>query len=343
MTVSWSADCPLASGQSDGSDFWYIQIYGYHQDGSDAVSDSAAYVGPDSVDGQQGLVLQIAPGLSTETFTLQVKRECQSVQTVIGTFTLTLTKCDVNALSRAQSEFDTGDAFINAGNKELGEHNDELNKFVKEFLKNSVEVGIVKGGLLYLLKRFSAAVAETVELPAALVGISVTAEQLLLLRQDLNRLSDGARSDFTHAKMEVALADASLSQGLAKGCLLPGEDKLNKLLEDQRSDDDARALIDGWDNNGVRYFSPITHEWVFADLALKQAKAALAGRSATSHTRVLRAARVPGATATQVRAAIRLIGRAQRFSRSARHNLARLQKLTNTFVKRLEARPPFDS
>jgi hypothetical protein len=273
-----------------------------------------------------------------------VKRECQSVLTLIGTFTLTLTKCDVNALGRAQSEFDTGDAFINAGNKELGEHNDELKKFVKEFARNTVEVGVIKGGLLYALKRFSAAAAETVEIPGALVGLSITAEQLLLLSKDLTRLSAGARSDFSHAKIEVALADASLAQGLAKGCPLPGEDQLSKLLEDQKSDDDARALIDSWDpgSRGVSYFSLITYEQVSAALALKQAKAVLAARGATSHIRMLTAARAATATVTQVRAAIRLIGRAQRLTHAARRNLARLQKLTDGFVMRLEARPPFD-
>ena len=68
------------------------------------------------------------------------------------------------------------------------------------------------------------------EVPGALVGLSVTAEQLLLPRQDLKRLSADAKSDFDHAKTEIALADASLAQDLAKGCPLPVENQLNNLL-----------------------------------------------------------------------------------------------------------------
>ena len=65
-------------------------------------------------------------------------------------------------------------------------------------MANTVEVGVVKGGLLYAVERLSAGAAEIVEVPGALVGLSVTAEQLLLPRQDLKLPARYWDSHMTH-------------------------------------------------------------------------------------------------------------------------------------------------
>jgi hypothetical protein len=65
---------------------------------------------------------------------------------------------------------------------------------------------------------------------------------------DWARLRDGALSDFEQAKAFTHRANADLAKELATipGCTKALHDELNKLLADQKREDDARALINTW-------------------------------------------------------------------------------------------------
>src|SRR5207344_779988 len=102
--------------------------------------------------------------------------------------------------------------------------------------------------------------------------------------------------------------DADLKQALAQGpCAGPLEDKLNKLLDDQRIEDQARKLIDSWENNGYRYVNPSTGEVLDEGAALKAARAAVLTRKTQGAGAAPRHVK---AKAAQLHAALRAITRA---------------------------------
>jgi Ca2+-binding RTX toxin-like protein len=74
VTVSWIADCPNPSG-GEGH-FWSVAVNAYHEDGSHASYQSTAESGVTSDSRTQSLVLQVAPGLREETFSVTVLLSC---------------------------------------------------------------------------------------------------------------------------------------------------------------------------------------------------------------------------------------------------------------------------
>jgi hypothetical protein len=340
IPVQWSASCPDTSGTQLQFWFWYVHIYVTRQDGSEANFQSVVYVGTEDsgTNNTQGMVVQMAPGLSTETFQVQVSLICGGQEQVIGSPSITLTKCDPDAYNRAQREYDTAAAFSKAGLSELHQADKAIEKFVKDYLSDSLEIIPEKFDALQVLKEISAHVAEVGEVGGVVVGLSITAEQLSLLKQDWSRLSRDAKADFDRARSWEDRANADLRTALASaGCPDRDHTQLNRLLSDQKRDDDARKLIDSWQNNGYLYVSPITHEVLTEAAALKQAKAALQGRHTAADTIARAATSSVKANAAQLRAAIRDIDSALRHDRIVLRDAARLQKATKTALTRLEA------
>jgi PASTA domain len=91
-TVQWSADCPNPEGEK--THYWSVSSDAYHQDGSHANHQSTAESGGNAMDsGTHGLVLQMASGLLTETFHVQVELTCSpNPDTIIGDLSITLTR-----------------------------------------------------------------------------------------------------------------------------------------------------------------------------------------------------------------------------------------------------------
>jgi hypothetical protein len=91
-SVYWSAECPNPAG--DQTHYWYVNSDAYHQDGSHANHQSTAEYGGVTSDSRvHQLVLQMAPGLLTETFDVQVKLICfPNPDTIIGHLSITLTR-----------------------------------------------------------------------------------------------------------------------------------------------------------------------------------------------------------------------------------------------------------
>lgn len=351
IPVKWDASCPDTNGTYLPFWYWYVHIYVTHQDGSEANFQSVAYTdteasGPN--DDTQGMTVTMAAGLSTETFTVHVSLLCGAEQ-VIGSPSITLTKCDPNGYTRAQHEFDAASALLDSGTKNLIEADQQLVQFVKDYLHDVVEIAPEKYDALQVLQEISTHVAEVGEVGGVVVGLSITAEQLELLRKDYVRLSAAAQADFKQAQRLTTLGKADLNKALAaKGCLDPIEGQLNKLLADQKRDGDAHALIDTWDNNGYLYVSPSTHELVDEATALKQAKAALTRRhagiraraqstAASVAERAKSAAASVMADAAQLRLAISDIDRALKDDGSIRRDTARLEAATVAALKGLEA------
>jgi Ca2+-binding RTX toxin-like protein len=74
VTVLWTASCPNPSEST--SHYWSVAINAYHQDGSHANYISTAETGVTSDSKTQGLILQPAPGLKSETFEVTVTLSC---------------------------------------------------------------------------------------------------------------------------------------------------------------------------------------------------------------------------------------------------------------------------
>jgi hypothetical protein len=87
--VRWSATCPNPAGEK--THYWYVNSTAYHQDGSHANHQSTAESSATSDSKVHGLVLQMAPGLLSETFRVQVTLSCfPNPDTVIGNLSITL-------------------------------------------------------------------------------------------------------------------------------------------------------------------------------------------------------------------------------------------------------------
>lgn len=74
VTVLWRASCPNPTEST--SHYWFVAINAYHQDGSHANYISTAETGVTSDSKTQGLILQPAPGLKSETFEVTVTLSC---------------------------------------------------------------------------------------------------------------------------------------------------------------------------------------------------------------------------------------------------------------------------
>ena len=214
---------------------------------------------------------------------------------------------------KAQREYDTANGFAAAGVKELNQAAGDLRDFRNDYLKESAELGAEKASLLQYLGLVSHTAVEVVEVTAFYVGIGVTIEELytkiIPAVREGGKLSDEADRDFKRAEQWAKQGDTDLKQALAHGpCLDPVEGRLNKLLDDRKLEDQARTLIDSWENNGYRYVDPVTGEVLDEGAALKRARRDRGGA---------RTPQVPGAArgkikanAAEIRAALAAVGRA---------------------------------
>lgn len=351
VTVKWNAGCPNTSPSDAPGDYWSVDVQIDGGVGGPASGDVPYGPGPPfsappaSNQAQFGLAMKLdaagKPSPREETFTWTATLECGGDQTIgSGSFKFVSgVPCDPHAYSKAQREFDTADSLLDAGAKQLRQANQALVQFVHDYVRDTLEIIPEKFDAVQVLQEISTHVAEVGEVGGVVVGLSITAEQLELLRENYARLANGAQADFNEAKLLTARGNADLAQALAsKGCLDPIEGQLNKIRKDQKRDEDARNLIDTWQNNGYVYVSPISHEIVDEATALKQAKAALTGHSGSRATSRSAAASVK-ANAGQLRAAITDIDAALGDNKTAHRDLDRLTSATNTLINRLRALP----
>jgi hypothetical protein len=334
VDVMWSASC-------SSSRFWYVNTDALHADGSHANHISTAESDGTTSDSRtHSFILTMAPGLQRETFQVTTKLTCDpNPETIIGQHDVTLTRCDPDAFNRSEREFDLALQHDKLGKDELKESKNGLKTFAKDYAEESARVTAEKSLFLDELKVW---VAETpiviVKVAAVAAGAIFTAQEVYLVWQDYKRLQHEAKDDFDLAQREAKMADADLKAALAsRTCLEPAEGQLDRMLKKQKREDDARAIIGSWENNGYQYVSPITHEVVDEATALKQARAALEGGSAKGSS-TARAARAPRtATGAQVRRALRHVNRAIRISHAVGKNLARVEAASSRAVTRLTA------
>jgi GH24 family phage-related lysozyme (muramidase) len=76
VLIKWNATCPLQPGENPKFHAWTVAMVVRHADGTSENSDSHAYSGVTSGQGQQKLVVRMARGLTAETFSVQVTLSC---------------------------------------------------------------------------------------------------------------------------------------------------------------------------------------------------------------------------------------------------------------------------
>jgi len=270
---------------------------------------------------------------------------CRSVQCGAPTkSTTTTTACDPGLLAQAEREFATADTFINAGTKDLGQAADSITDFEKSYFSEAAEIGTEKITLLKVLEDISETAAEAAEITGIYVGAGVTAEQLAFdvypLIKDTRQLSQEAQDEFDQGLQWAQRAEADLKRALAQGpCIGPDEKELDALLRDQKIDDEARSLIDSWQNNGAFYVDPVSNDVLDEAAAMKQAKAQLAA-TASSDLRsdgiVVLATAGAGPSKTQLQKALAYILRAMADQKDGTTKIALLQKATTTALADLD-------
>ncbi len=358
VSIGWSVDCPYPAGQSPSLGRpWGVQVVITNAGGKIVNSDSAAYGGGTSADtyGANGnpnnedhplvLVVTMDPAKpSPQTFQVAVTLQCNGMDTTVDNKTIHLTRCGASPYNDAQREYDLYSNLADTGERQLAEGQKGLKEFVKDYAKESVKVTAEKATLLTALKRVvSHAPVLIVEVAAALAGLSITAEEADLAWQDYARLTDGAQSDFKQADgfLDRANADLAEARGEGTACAKPLHDQLDKLLAEQKHDDDARDLIDGWEHHGDLYVSPISGGLVNEETAIKQARAALTNGQATTRASLATTATASvDATAAQLRSAISEINSALDDEQSVEADVGRLEAATTALLGGLNALPP---
>jgi len=327
-------------------------------DGTSAGYDSAAYGGGTSADTNGAdanpndsahpltfAVTMDPNGPTTQAFEVVVTLQCNGMNTTVDDQTIKLMRCDRNAYSEAQREYEMAEQLAALGEKELekaDESDGEIDQEVRDEAAKTIIDGEGLGELLAALEHGavitpeSALFVEVLHAGTELFGLALQAE---LRSQDWSRLTKGAHSDFVLAERALDRANADLARALAEGtaCAKPLHDQLNKLLADRKRLDDARDLIDKWQNNGYLYVSPISHEIVDEATALKQAEAALKGHPAKPSADARSARASARVNAADLRAAIRDVDAALGDNRSVRRDLGRLEAASKTLLKRLNA------
>jgi len=245
--------------------------------------------------------------------------------------------CDPDLLAKALREYQTANDFTKAGVNELNQAASDLRDFRDDYLKESAEIGGEKFSILKALEALSHTAFEAVEVTAFYVGIGVTIEELYTkivpAVRESGKLSREADADFKQAEQWASRGDADLKQALAQGpCAGPLEDKLNQLLDDQRTEDQARKVIDSWENTGYLYVNPSTGEVLDEGAALKAARAAVLTRKTQGAGAPPRQVK---ANAAQLHTALRAITRALASHAKAQNQFARLQAATDTARTRL--------
>lgn len=262
--------------------------------------------------------------------------------------------CDPDLLGKALREFDIAQTYYDAGVK-------EFNQAIKDFRKFGLDYGEEFGrvaGEKYAILKDAEIVDEAIEgtlTPAqaglvgsietgleggALVGgLAITLKELLNnvipAFKEHSRLLDEADADFKSADQWNKRAAADLKDALASGpCLDPVEEQLNKALDEQRVDQQARSIIDSWENTGYLYKNPATGEILDEAAALKAALATLKGRSlqvvGDDRSRLLSLDR-------RLHTALKLITRSQSFHAKAKGHLAKILSSTQRARTKLSA------
>ena len=247
--------------------------------------------------------------------------------------------CDPDLLAKALREFDTANGFAKAGVDELNKAADDLRDFRNEYAKEFVEIGGEKLTILKGVEAISHTAFEALEVTASYVGIGVTIEELYTkivpAIRDAGKLSAEAQQDFKRAEQWAARGNADLEQALAQGpCVDEVEGRLNKLLDDQKLQDQAHKLIDSWQNNGYLYVNPTTGDVLDEGAALKAAKAAIQGKGRSTQSAAAPPRKVY-ATAAQLRAALAALNRAIALHGKANGQSLKLQTASDTLRKRL--------
>jgi hypothetical protein len=263
--------------------------------------------------------------------------------TLTITWNLTKPTCDPALLSKALREYDTATSFVNAGVKELKEAAGNLREVRDDYALESAEVGAEKFGLLQLLHVLDAGyelnAVQIAEVTGLYVGIGVLLEEIALKFYPTftayRALIKEAEADFERAKSWSALADADMKKALAQGpCVGPVEQQLNKLLDEQKKQDEARAEIDSWENNGsTRYISPINGDVLDEKAALKLARDLIAAKTralqSTAHATTIKL------TAKRAHAALKALNRAIAHHAKAKARLDHAAKANAILLKRL--------
>jgi hypothetical protein len=169
------------------------------------------------------------------------------------------------------------------------------------------------------------------------------AEKAELKSQDWARLTNGAAADFALAEADLDRANTDLARAAEEGteCAKALHNQVKKLLDDQKLEDKARSVIDGWEHNQAEtlYIDPVTHEIDSVDLALKQVKAELtAGQTeADIAARGARSRRDVKLTVKEVRAAMHYLDKARGLTRTLEAQLGRISSSDQKALKRLRA------
>jgi hypothetical protein len=342
VQVTWSASCPNPAG--DQFHYWYVESKAFHQDGSTVNYHSTAESdGSKTSDSStDGLVLTMAQGLQVETFRIEVHlTSCNGVQDqLLGTSSVTLTRrsCDGSLYGKAQREFDLADEFHKLGVKELAQAWATVKTFGVDYAKETAQIGLEKYDALQALRTLSVHFFEVVEVGVVALGVLVTVEEITLkgipLWADYVRDVTAAKEDLARGEAWAAKAKADMAN--ASPCLDPIEGQLNKLLADQKRNDEARRIINTWENNGILYRNPISHELFNEAAALKHAKAQLTG-GPSKRPFARAAAKSVKANAAQVRGAIKYLNQAQGYDRALRRNVAGVTAADATAVTQLRA------
>jgi hypothetical protein len=261
--------------------------------------------------------------------------------------------CDPELLSKALREYATGDSFAKAASGELRKASAEVSDFGKEYAKESGEVGAEKGSLLQGLELVDHALevtplaayadlAQGLEIAGIYGGLIIAVEEvytkLLPTFREHSKLVDEASADMKRAETWWKRGNADLKQALAQGpCVDPKlEQELNRLLNEQKLKDRARALIDSWqtNGNGSLYINPATGEILDEGAALKAAAAIL--KQARSIQTVADDRSKIQALEKRLRAALGQVNRAIADHKKVNRRINRFQTSTKNLLRRLK-------
>jgi hypothetical protein len=254
------------------------------------------------------------------------------------TIALTSSGCDPDSYDNAERKYATAEQLVAQGEKDLDAAKDGDQDLLDDTANETVKAGGI-GVLIAALEHgleLTPTEALAAEIAHILNDVATISENISLNSQDWTRLTDDARSEFEHAAILVASANNDMASAL---CPDEQEAQFAKLLAEQKLDDDARTVIESWDNNGNLYLSKISNEWVEADRAFAEAKAALSAAAAPTHARDLATTASNSAFAAHIRAAISALTGARGYTSAMHANLLRLKSATATALNALAKLP----
>jgi len=348
VTISWSADCPAPSGDPDPQDWsWSVLIGGKYANGSGAFD--TGYMGPPvgstSWSGQEAFGVSLGSNETSETVNWESELVCGSQDSTLGSGSFTIERCASDDYDTAQREYDTADKLLDKGEEDLKEaanreieqeNKDELAALpIESTLMKNVLTGLEEGEAISPL---TAAIAELAHLTNDLLNL---AEESILKGEDLDRLTNGAASEFAQAEALADDANQRVGRAFAGDCQDPIHDQVKKLTDQQKLNDKAHSIIDKWKHNEDEtiYVNPITGENEQVDYALQQVKAQITGgqHAADMTVREARASSRPKVTVAEVRAAIRYLADAGRVIRKVGGQLAHAEAADESAIEALTA------